>query len=247
MTHVMTRVIASSTFVVTERVVGSYTSMNSTCFRPTNAGARPAKSVASRTFVVSAFALTTAAAIAGCGTAGTTSTDKSTPVSAAVKATPTETAAQVVVSPGQAATSRPAADVSGAEKSALALFVRLRLNASDPSQGYVWTSGPASRTHLSLAVKARLAELSAQAYFSDGPGGCGEDYITATQNGLFTAPSVLSGTENSDGSVTVVMKRPGGPTNLTAVMTKYDHEWLASDLQSGSGPAASIFSAKPNC
>src|SRR3989442_15668600 len=75
-----------------------------------------------------------------------------------------------------------------------------------------------------------------------------EDYITGTQNGLFTAPRVVSAVAGVDGKVTVVIERgsPAPPT-LTAVMTNQSGTWLASDLASGIGPSASIFSANPNC
>jgi hypothetical protein len=51
----------------------------------------------------------------------------------------------------------------------------------------------------------------------------------------------------SDGSVTVVIGRPPARANLTVVMSLEGDAWLAADLASGSGPSASIFSAKPNC
>jgi hypothetical protein len=47
--------------------------------------------------------------------------------------------------------------------------------------------------------------------------------------------------------VTVVIKRGLPPPNLTAAMTLANGIWLASDLASGTGPMASILSAKPNC
>jgi hypothetical protein len=151
-------------------------------------------------------------------------------------------------SPAPVVSTEPVVDnVPAAEQSALALFAKIPLNASDASAGYMWTSGPWSASHITPAVNARLSELGASRYFSDG-GGCGEDYITGTQNGLFTQPKVKSAVAGADGKVTVVIERgsPRPPT-LTAVMTKQNGSWLAADLASGSGPAASIFSAKPNC
>jgi hypothetical protein len=53
--------------------------------------------------------------------------------------------------------------------------------------------------------------------------------------------------EGANGGVTVVIQRTPGRSNLTAVMTETSGTWLASDLASGTGPSASIFSAKPNC
>ncbi len=162
-----------------------------------------------------------AVTLAGCGAsiAGTT----------ASTATPTPT---------------PTPNVTAAEQAALRLFV------ADPSLSGRWN--PCSNSDnwaacpMSAAVKARLADLISKGYFSD-TGACGEDYITGTQNGLNSAPTVLSGVAGGDGSVTVVIQRgPGGP-NLTAVMAQQQGTWLASNLASGSGPAASLFSAKPNC
>jgi hypothetical protein len=93
----------------------------------------------------------------------------------------------------------------------------------------------------------RLNYLSSIGYFGDAPpsGVCGEDYITGTQNGLFVAPQVVSAV--ASGSVTVVIQRGPPPPDFTATMTLENGLWLASDLASGTGPAASIFSAKPNC
>ncbi len=43
--------------------------------------------------------------------------------------------------------------------------------------------------------------------------GCGEDYITGTQNGLMIAPQVLSAIADSNGDVTVVIQRGPPPPN----------------------------------
>ena len=97
-------------------------------------------------------------------------------------------------------------------------------------------------------VKARLASLGSSGFFSDAPPGvCGEDYITGTQNGLNTEPKVLSAVAGANGSVTVVIQRGPPPPDFTVTMTNESGTWLASDLASGTGPSASVFSAKPNC
>jgi hypothetical protein len=154
--------------------------------------------------------------------------------------------AATVVASGQALAPAPTVDVAGAEQSALGLFTKRQLNLSDPSVGYVWTSSPESASHMTPAVNARLIVLKSGGYFSDA-GGCGEDYISAGQNGLNTAPIVSSVVADANGSVTVVIQRGPARPDLTAVMTGEGSTWLASDLASGTGPSASIFSAKPNC
>ena len=58
---------------------------------------------------------------------------------------------------------------------------------------------------------------------------------------------MLSAAAESDGSVTVVIRRSPARANLTALMSLEGDAWLAADLASGNGPSASIFSAKPNC
>jgi len=98
------------------------------------------------------------------------------------------------------------------------------------------------------SVKTRWRVLSSAYYFADGPPGrCGEDYITGTQNGLFTAPKMLSSVANTDGTVTVVIRRGPPPPDFTVTMTYAGGAWLATDLASGTGPSASVFSATPNC
>ena len=98
------------------------------------------------------------------------------------------------------------------------------------------------------ALIARLKDLSSSGYFGDAPPGfCGEDYLTATQNGLFVAPQILSATAEADGTVTVVIDRGAPQPLLTVTMSLQNGSWLATDLASGAGPSASIFSAKPNC
>jgi hypothetical protein len=137
------------------------------------------------------------------------------------------------------------AGVAGARQAALGLFVKDgppgHWNACSNSDN--WAACP-----LSATVKARLASLTSGGYFADvPPGKCGEEYISGTQNGLNEAPTVSSALAESNGSVTVVIQRASGQPSLTAVMTEQNSKWLASDLASGSGPSASIFSAQPNC
>ena len=155
-------------------------------------------------------------------------------------------AATPVNSPSPAPTVEPSppTDVAAAQRVALGLFV------ADPSLPGHWY--PCSNVDnwaacpLSARVKARLADLTSSGYFSD-VGGCGADYISGTQNGLFNAPKVLSAVAGGDGSVTVVIQRGPSRPGLIAAMTKENGTWVASDLASGTGPAGSIFSAKPNC
>jgi hypothetical protein len=97
-------------------------------------------------------------------------------------------------------------------------------------------------------IKARLVALQSAGFFSDAPPGvCGEDYITGTQNGLFAAPAALSATPQPNGDVVVVINRGSPPPNFTVTMTSMSGTWLATDLASGTGASASIFSTKPNC
>ena len=158
-----------------------------------------------------------AATIAGCGASTT-----------AVRSTPTPTPT----------------DVAGAERSALGLFL------VDPTVPGHWVACSASDNWdacpLTSEIKARLADLTNSGYFASADG-CPEEYISGTQTGLGTAPRVLSGVAESDGSVTVVIKREGSTPNLTVVMSMEGDAWLASELASGTGPSASIFSAEPNC
>jgi hypothetical protein len=142
-------------------------------------------------------------------------------------------------------------DVTAAKQSALALFVKSPRVLNDPQAGYFWSSGPSSASHMSAQVNTRFGVLQRAGFFSDAAGGCGIDYISHTQNGLFIAPVVVSAIPKTDGSVTVVIHRAGlggaVSPNLTAVMTDENGTWLATDLASGTGPDASIFSASPNC
>jgi predicted TIM-barrel enzyme len=91
-----------------------------------------------------------------------------------------------------------------------------------------------------------LNHLTSIGFGSDATG-CGEDYITGTQNGLTTAPQVLSAVAETNGNVTVVIQRGPPPPNFTVTMSRENGHWVATDLASGSGPMASMFSTKPNC
>jgi hypothetical protein len=127
------------------------------------------------------------------------------------------------------------------------LFQRVPKDPNNAAAGYLWLPAEATAAHLSRPVNTRLATLRSSGYFSDRV--CGVDYITGTQNGLPAAPKVVSTQGNANGSVTVVIQRSATPPppNLTVVMTDQNGVWRASDLATGAGLSASIFSAKPNC
>lgn len=149
-------------------------------------------------------------------------------------------------STGDASSPTPTPDIAAARTVALTIFYALPGQTPE-----VWLPCSSRAENMSAcpfssAVKDRLNALSAAGFGSDAPPGCGEDYITATQNGLFTEPRVLSATADTNGHVIVVISRSMSP-NLTVTMTQESGSWLASDLASGSGASASIFSAKPNC
>jgi hypothetical protein len=150
------------------------------------------------------------------------------------------------VATSNASNPSPSPDVSAARAAAITIFYTV------PGQTpAVWLPCSARAENMAdcpftSAVKDRLNALSAAGFGSDVAPGCGEEYITATQNGLFTEPQVLSATPGAHGAVTVVIARGLSP-NMTATMTLGSGTWLASDLASGTGPSASIFSAKPNC
>jgi hypothetical protein len=161
----------------------------------------------------------TALAMAGCGSSGATN---------------------------NASNPSPTPDVAAARAAALTIFYALPGQTPE-----VWLPCSARAENMSAcpfssAVKDRLNALSAAGFGSDAPPGCAEDYITATQNGLFTEPQVLSARADTDGRVVVVISRATSP-NLTVTMTGQSGTWLASDLASGTGSSASIFSDKPNC
>ena len=179
-------------------------------------------------------ALLSAAAVVtlvGCGaTTATNSVSSPTPTSAAPSVTPS-----------------PTPDVTAARAAALTIIAPL------PKTTGVWGGCPQLAKNFAACpfapvLIARLNHLSSIQYFGDAPPGvCGEDYITGTQNGLFVAPQALSATGNANGSVTVVIRRGPPPPDFTVTMTLENGTWLATDLASGTGPSASIFSAKPNC
>jgi hypothetical protein len=135
-------------------------------------------------------------------------------------------------------------DVADAERSALGLFL------VDPTVPGHWVACSSSDSWaacpLTGEVKARLAALTSSGFFGNADG-CTEEYISGTQSGLSVAPRALSAVVESDGSITVIIRRGPSIPNLTAVMSLEGDAWLASDLASGAGLSASIFSAKPNC
>jgi hypothetical protein len=171
-------------------------------------------------------------ALVGCGATTTaTSLSSPTPTSATPSATPS-----------------PTPDVAAARAAAFTIIVPL------PNTAGVWGGCPQLASNFAACpfaplLIARLDQLSSTGYFGDAPpsGVCGEDYITGTQNGLFVAPQVMSAIANANGSVTVVIRRGSPPPDFTTTMTLQNGTWLATDLASGTGPSASIFSAKPNC
>jgi hypothetical protein len=139
-------------------------------------------------------------------------------------------------------------NVAAARTAATAIIVPLP-GASGVWGGCTQLAGNFAACPFAPVLIARLNSLSSTGYFGDAPpaGVCGEDYIDGTQNGLFVAPQILSATSETNGTVTVVIQRGPPPSNLTARMTLQNGVWLATDLASGTGPSASIFSAKPNC
>jgi ABC-type Fe3+-hydroxamate transport system substrate-binding protein len=144
-----------------------------------------------------------------------------------------------------AASPTPTPDVAAASAAALTIFFAA---GQTPE---VWLPCSARGSNFadcpfSAAVIAGLNHLTSIGFGGDATG-CGEDYITGTQNGLNRAPQVLSAVADANGSVTVVIQRGPPPPNFTVTMTRDNGHWVASDLASGTGPSASMFSAKPNC
>jgi len=163
-----------------------------------------------------------AVTLAGCGATTTSATSSGTPAP------------------------MPTPDVAAARTAALTIFFAVPGQTPE-----VWLPCSARATNFadcpfSPAVKAGLTHMTSVGFGGDATG-CGEDYITGTQNGLMIAPRVLSAIADSNGNVTVVIQRGPPPPNFTVTMTSENGHWVASDLASGSGPAASMFSAKPNC
>jgi len=199
--------------------------------------------------------------LGGCGSAaGTGAADEGAPLGANPSAAPApaspapatpsvtpSTATTAVGTTPAPAASTPSGDMTAAVQAALGLYEKQPRNPQDASAGYVWAPVSDTTGHLSSAVTARLDALRGSGYFGDRV--CAEDYLTGTQNGLPTAPTVLSAHEDPGGTVTVVIRRPAtpAPPDLTVVMTPRNGVWLATDLASGSGPSASIFATKPHC
>jgi hypothetical protein len=141
----------------------------------------------------------------------------------------------------------PTPDVAAARTAAGTIIVPIP-NAQGVWGGCAQLASDFAACPFEPALITRLKYLGSVGYFADAPPGvCGEDYITGTQNGLFTAPQILSAASNANGTVAVVIQRGTPPPNFTVTMTSGSGKWLASDLASGTGPSASIFSAKPNC
>jgi hypothetical protein len=205
--------------------------MERTRYRPT--GYTLARAVMK--FIGALLPLAALVALVGCGgTMAQTNVSSPVPTSATPSATPVPA-------------STP--DMAAARTAALAIFFALPGQAPE-----VWvpctTGGNANNfaaCPFTAAIKARLNYLSSTGFGSDVPPGCGEDYITGTQNGLNTAPQILSAVADANGSVIVIIQRGPQPPNFTVTMTLENGLWLASDLASGTGPTASVFSAKPNC
>ena len=157
--------------------------------------------------------------------------------------------ATISASPGISPIASPTPDVEAARSAAATIIVPI------PGSNGVWggcaqLASDFAACPFAPALIARLNDLSSSGYFGDaGPAGvCGEDYLTATQNGLFAAPQILSATAEADGTVTVVIDRGSPQPKLSVTMTQeMGGAWLATDLASGVGPSASIFSTKPNC
>ena len=179
-------------------------------------------------YVGAALAMMALLALAGCGS--------------------TSSAASPSPSPATSPVTSPSPNVEAARTAAAKIIVPI------PGANGVWggcaqVASDFAACPFAPALIARLKDLSSSGYFGDAPpaGVCAEVYLTASQNGLFVAPQILSATARSDGTVAVVIDRGSPQPNLTVTMTQEMGAWLATDLASGAGPSASIFSAKPNC
>jgi hypothetical protein len=139
------------------------------------------------------------------------------------------------------------ADTAAARKAAATILV------PQPGAQGIWSGCAQLASNFgacpfSPQIIARLKQLTSTGYFGDAPPGvCGEDYLTGTQNGLFTAPQVLSATWIGLGIVIVVIRRGPPPPDFTATMSLVSGRWLVTDLASGTGSSASVFADKPNC
>jgi hypothetical protein len=158
------------------------------------------------------------------------------------------TTATSVSSPTATPAASPTPNATAARSAAGTIIVPLP-GTSDVWGGCTQVASNFAACPFAPALIARLNSLSSTGYFGDVPpaGVCAEDYITGSQNGLFVAPQILSATGETNGTVTVVIERGSSPRDLTATMTLENGVWLATDLASGTGPSASIFSAKPDC
>ena len=173
-------------------------------------------------------------ALTGCG--GSVSSGSST--ASTPSASPTTSSAQP--------TPAPSVNVAAAVAAALHLYSRSPNNLNDPSAGYIWSSSTLQMP-VSTELRDRLVWLNNHDYFDDRH--CGEDYIDGNQVGLTRAPTAISATANSDGTVTVVIRGylNNDYRDLTVVMSQIHGTWLATDLRRGTGTNASIFSTHPNC
>jgi hypothetical protein len=151
-------------------------------------------------------------------------------------------------SPSVTPSATPTPDVAAARTTALTIYYALPGQTPEVWVPCSQRASDFAACPFSPAIKARLVALQSAQFFGDAPpASCGEDYITGTQNGLNTAPTALSAIAQQDGSVVVVISRGSPPPDFTVTMTSMNGTWLATDLASGTGPSASIFSAKPNC
>jgi hypothetical protein len=173
-----------------------------------------------------------------------TPSETSTPTpSATTSSTPTPT-----VTP-----SRTPAEVATAAKTALLLWEASPIELAHPNGPFVYGERPWPNTPMSYGLHARLEWLQMHDYFDDQPGHCGENYMDASQNGLLTAPRVVSVKSNPDSTVSVVVARDWQKgerqpaQDITVIMTKIGNRWYATDLRRGTGPNASIFSKNPHC
>ena len=159
----------------------------------------------------------------------------------------TSSAMTVSASPSISPAASPTPDLAGASTAAAKIIVPIP-GATGVWGGCAQVASDFSACPFAPALIARLKDLSSSGYFGDAPpGACGEDYLTASQNGLFVAPQILSTTAQPDGTVAVIIDRGSPQPKFTVTMSLENGLWLATDLASGAGPSASIFSAKPNC
>jgi hypothetical protein len=137
--------------------------------------------------------------------------------------------------------------VQAASAVALQLYREKLNDLHDISKGTFWTPTPWAEAPVTRELLARVADLKGLGYFGDAE--CGLDYLTGSQWGMTHAPTVRSAVARPDGTVAVVVRREPGTRyqDMTVVMTRVDGRWLVADLVLGTGPHASIFSARPLC